>query len=123
MTHRQSLLNSFRCAIRGIAIAIRGQRNIKIQIAIGCVVVMTGVFFQVNMQEWITLLLCIGAVLTSEVLNCGIEYTVDLASPEQHPLARNAKDAAAGAVMMAAIVSAIVGLMIFIPKFSDWVSR
>ena len=104
-------------------IAIRGQRNIKIQIAIGVIVVMTGVFFQVSVQEWITLLLCIGAVLTSEVLNCGIEYTVDLASPEQHPLARNAKDAAAGAVLMAAIVSAIVGLMIFIPKLLDLVSR
>jgi diacylglycerol kinase len=75
-----------------------------------------GILFAISIAEWMLCLLCFGLVITAEMLNTAIENLVDLASPQKHVLAGKAKDIAAGAVLVAAIVAAIVGLIIFLPK-------
>ena len=70
---------------------------------------------QFSLLKWTILLLTIGLVVTAEALNSAIETLVDLIQPEQHPLAGNAKDIAAGAVLIAAIISVIIGLLLFLP--------
>jgi diacylglycerol kinase (ATP) len=70
-------------------------------------------------MEWIACILCIGSVITAELINTAIESTIDLYTQEQHPLAKKAKDVAAGAVLACAITAAIIGLMIFFPKALD----
>ena len=109
-------IQSFGYAGRGVWLVVSGEANMKIHLAIAVLVVMAGFFFQISATEWMACLLCFGLVFTTEMINTAIENVVDLASPNRHELARNAKDVAAGAVLISAIISAIVGLLIFIPK-------
>jgi len=112
-------IQSFGYAIRGIRYVFGTEANMKIHIAISILVIICGIVFAINLTEWIFCLLCIGMVVAAEMLNTAIENVVDLASPEQHPLAGKAKDIAAGAVLICAIVSVVIGLLIFIPKGWD----
>ncbi len=66
-------------------------------------------------MEWVAIILCIGMVLATELINTAIERLVDLISPDRNPIAGQIKDIAAGAVLICAIAAAIVGLIIFIP--------
>lgn len=85
-------------------------------------VVAAGCFFGITRWEWMICILCMGAVLVAELINTGIEALTDLASPDIHPLAGKAKDAAAGAVLVAASCSAVVGLIIFVPYITQWIN-
>ena len=67
-------------------------------------------------MEWCWITLAIGLVLLAEMFNTAIEYLTDLASPEIHPLAKKTKDVASGAVLIAALVAVVIGLLIFLPK-------
>lgn len=109
-------IKSFKYAINGIKSAFRSEVNMRIHAIIALLVIVCGCFFQISIAEWSLCALCIGLVLAAEMLNTAIENAIDLISPEKHPLAEKAKDAAAGAVLICAIVSAIVGLIIFVPK-------
>jgi diacylglycerol kinase (ATP) len=80
------------------------------------VVLVAGWFFEISRLEWCAVLAAIGLVLTAEGINTAIEAVVDLASPEQHLLAGRAKDVAAGAVLIAAVVAAVIGLLVFGPR-------
>jgi diacylglycerol kinase len=111
---RQGLLESFRNAGAGIRAAL-SQRNMRIHVAAAVVVIAAGSLLGLTASEWTAVILCIASVLGLELLNTAIEAVVDLASPEPHPLARKAKDAAAGAVLVAALASVAVGLFVFIP--------
>jgi len=108
-------IQSFGYAIRGIR-EVFGTENMKIHIGITLLVIICGVVFSISLIEWIFCLLCIGLVIGAEMINTAIENVVDLASPEQHPLAGKAKDIAAGAVLICAIISVVIGLLIFVPK-------
>ncbi|MEC4272398.1 diacylglycerol kinase family protein [Adlercreutzia sp. R25] len=112
---RFPLACAFRCAGRGVAYAFTSQRNLKIQWAIGALAVIAGISLGIGQAEWLALVLCIMVVAVAEVLNTAIESVVDIASPEWHPLAKAAKDAAAGAVLLASIGSVVCGLIIFVP--------
>jgi len=109
-------IQSFGYAIKGIRYVFGTEVNMKIHIAISVLVIASGIFFAISLIEWMFCLLCIGLVVGAEMLNTAIENVVDLASPEQHPLAGKAKDIAAGAVLICAIISVIIGLLIFVPK-------
>lgn len=116
MSHtRQSLLKSFQHAFEGIIHTIKKERNIKIHLSFMCAVILCGFYFHITKIEWMTCLILFALVLSLELVNTAIEAVVDLASPDIHPLAKLSKDAAAGAVLISAIISAIIGLMIFIP--------
>jgi diacylglycerol kinase len=109
-------IQSFGYAGRGIKLVFSSEANMKIHIIVAVLVVICGFFFQISIYEWIVCLLCIGLVFGAEMINTAIENVVDLVSPEHHELAGKAKDIAAGAVLIAAIISLIIGLLIFIPK-------
>ncbi len=109
-------LQSFGYAGRGIRLVFSSEANMKIHILIAVVVVICGFFFNISISEWIYCLLCIGLVFSTEMINTAIEDVVDLASPEHHELAGKAKDIAAGAVLICAIISVLIGLLIFAPK-------
>ncbi len=114
MDKRQS--NPFVNALRGIWQTFASERNFKIHLLISSVVVVAGAWLGLSAPEWRWVALCIALVLVSELLNTAIEALVDLASPTYHPLAKRAKDIAAGGVLLAAVFAVIVGGTIFVPK-------
>lgn len=112
---------SFKAAFEGIATTYKKEQNIKIHTIISIIVVLGGVLFKINYIEWLVCLVLIGFVLMAEFFNTAIEYVVDLASPNIHPLAKAAKDTASAGVLMMAIISALIGCVIFIPKIIEFV--
>jgi diacylglycerol kinase len=116
------LIRSFGFALGGISYLIRTQRNARIELAIGALIVALAAWLRVTALEWASLVLAIALVLALEALNTAIELTVTLASPERHPRAKAAKDVAAAMVLIAAIASVIVGLIILGPRLAMLVS-
>ena len=117
------LRNSFKYASEGILQAYRGEQNLKIHTFIAIIVIVFGFFLKISYIEWLICLLLIGLVLMAEFFNTAIEYTVDLASPKIHPLAKSAKDIASAGVLVISLISAITGLVIFLPKLIDFLSK
>lgn len=113
---KHSLASSFRYGFQGIAAAAAKERNVRIHIVISIFVMIAGFAFSITQYEWIAILLAIGGMIALEMLNTAIERTVDMFTQEFHPLAKQAKDIAAGAVLFFAIICVIIGLIIFIPK-------
>lgn len=110
------LFRSFQHAIRGIQAAILSERNMKIHLIVAAIVIGISFFFKLSVGEWLFVLFAIGGVIALELINTAIERVVDLVTDEYHLLAKEAKDMAAGAVMVYATLSVIVGLVIFLPK-------
>ena len=111
----RNLLESFRYAFAGLAYALRTQRNTRIHLTIAAGAVALGLWLGLSLTQWAVLVLTIGSVLVSEMLNTVAETLVDLVSPGYHPLAKVVKDVTAGAVLLTAIISIIVGLLILGP--------
>lgn len=107
---------SFSYAFEGIKQAFLGEQNLRIHTFIAILVIVFGFFLKISYFEWLVCLLLIGLVIMAEFINTAIEYVVDLASPKIHPLAKAAKDTASAGVLMMAIISAVIGLVIFVPK-------
>ena len=108
-------LRSFKYALHGIRIVITSQQNAWIHAVITILVCITGILLGINRSEWFWIILAIITVWTAEALNTAFEFLADVASPDFHPLVAKAKDVAAGAVLIAAIGSSIIGLLIFLP--------
>lgn len=113
---RQPLISAFRHAANGIYWFFRVERNSKIYAVCTLLVVATGIFLKVSTIEWVALVLAVGAVWTAELINSAIELLCDYVQPERHQTIKIVKDLAAGAVLLTAICSAIVGGVIFLPK-------
>lgn len=111
-------INSFRYAFKGITILFAEHANARIHLLAAAAATAAGFYFNISAREWIAIVLCIVLVVSLEAVNSSLEYLTDLVSPDHHPLAGKAKDVAAAAVLIAAIGSVIVGLLIFVPKFS-----
>ena len=111
------MIDVFEHAIEGIITAFREERNMRCHTAALLVVTLLGFLTGLWAMEWALLVFCFGLVIGAEMVNTAIERTVDLAMPHRHPLAKAAKDIAAGAVLVAAATSAVVGMLIFIPYF------
>ena len=109
---------SFRYAFEGIATFFSKDINGRIELAAAAAVITAGFIFRLNKTEWTVVLLCIGAVLSIEMLNACIEKICDMIHPEYHPQIKTIKDIAAGAVLLSAVVSLIIALIIFTPKIS-----
>ena len=107
-----TILQSFGFALRGIWVVARAERNFQIHLLACVVVTGTAYWLGCTALEWAILLLTMGFVLVAEALNTAIEIVVDLVSPEYHVLAGHAKDAAAGAVLLAAITAVAVAVCI-----------
>jgi diacylglycerol kinase len=110
------LLASFRFAFEGIAYAFRTQRNFKIHCGITLAVIIVGLLLQLTFEQWAILAVVTGLVFQAELLNTALEAIVDHVSPEFHALAKVAKDCAAGAVFLSALIAVIAGVLILGPR-------
>jgi diacylglycerol kinase (ATP) len=110
-----SRVESFKHAIRGIGLMLRSQQNAWIHAMATISVVVFGLLFGVTRSQWCWLVLAIVAVWSAEALNTALEFLADFASPEFHPLVKKAKDVAAGAVLISAMGSVIIGLFVLGP--------
>ena len=113
---RKKLRNSFKYAFEGIVEAYKTEQNLKIHFFIMTLVIIAGFIFKISAMEWMVCLLLFAIVISLELVNTAIETTVDIAMPEINEKAKYAKDIAAGAVLFSAIISVIIGLIIFLPK-------
>jgi undecaprenol kinase len=113
-----SLFKSFAYAFTGIITAIKAERNMRIHLIAAVIILGCSLYFHLSRMEWLFVLFAIGGMLTLELVNTAIERVVDLVTSERHPLAKQAKDAAAGAVLIYAILSIVAGLIIFIPHMT-----
>ena len=118
----KSRIKSFRFAFNGLTAVFRSEPNMRLHVLASIVVLIMAYHFEVTQVEWCLLILCIGMVWVAEIFNTSIETLTDLVSPEHNPLAGKTKDLAAGAVLMAAITAVVVGLLIFIPYWADYVN-
>jgi diacylglycerol kinase len=110
-----SFLRSFAYAWNGLWHAIRTQRNARIHAFLGTLAIIVGVVLHISPVEFAMVFVAITGVFISEMFNTVAEACVDLATQEYHPLARIAKDVAAGAVLLNAMLSVVIGLLIFGP--------
>ena len=113
------IVRSFYFAFIGLGYLFRTQRNARIELAIGVVACALGAWLRISRAEWAVIVFTIALVLILEGLNTAVEAAIDLASPNYHPLAKAAKDLAAGMVLIAAIASIAVGLLVLGPPL--WV--
>lgn len=115
MNELKKRMKSFVYAFRGIGSFLKKEHNAWIHCLAIVVVVSAGLHYRITTTEWCIVLICFGLVLAAEAFNTAIERLVNLVSPDFHPIAGDVKDVAAGAVLICAIVSAIIGFIIFIP--------
>ena len=115
----RNLRDSFVYAFRGLIYCLRGERNMRIHLTAGALVLWLSGYYQLSATEIVLLLLSVGLVISTEMINTAVEVLVNLETTTYHPLARIAKDVAAGAVLVCALVSVGVGLVVFwdIPTF------
>lgn len=107
---------SFKYAFEGLIKAIKKERNMKIHLLAVIVVIIMGTIYKISTLEWIACIILFGLVISSELINTAIEQAVNLVTKEINPIAKYAKDVAAGAVLVNAIISVIIAGLIWIPK-------
>lgn len=112
----KNIKDSFLNSLAGIKEIFKTQRNARIILAVAVAVVLTGFAFQVSIAEMGLLMLTIGLVFVSEVFNTMTEEILNIISPHYNHKARIVKDVAAGAVLVACLVSVVIGLLIFLPR-------
>lgn len=110
-------LRSFTFAFEGIIYCIKVERNFKVHLLAMVLAIIAGLLTNLSRVEWLIIILFIVGVLALELVNTAIERVVDLVTTEIHPLAKQAKDVAAGAVLIFAIGSIVAACLIFIPKW------
>nr|WP_205003782.1 diacylglycerol kinase family protein [Scopulibacillus daqui] len=108
-----NFLRRLNCAISGIISAFKRERNLHIQSIVAILVIIIAILIHVSYTDFMIILILIGGVISLEMANTAVERTVDLITEKKpHPLAKAAKDIAAGAVLCFSIISAIIGFMI-----------
>ena len=112
----KAFINRVKYALQGWLSFFQREKNGQIQLVIGVLVIVTGFALSVSITEWMILLSCIGMVVSLEMINSALEKLSDHVTPQVHPAIKLVKDIAAGAVLWSALVSAIIGLIIFLPK-------
>lgn len=96
--------------------AFKEEPNFRIHVVATIMVIAAGLYFKLSTTEWLAIIIVIGLVLLTELLNTAIENIADFISPERHEKIKMIKDIAAAAVLISAIVALVVGLVVFIPK-------
>lgn len=106
---------SFSHAIAGFKHLIRTEKNFRIHLFFAATALALLLLFRAPIVEWALILLVIGLVISAEILNTAIEVMVDIYSPSYHPLAKISKDLGAAAVLFTAVISILIGMLVFIP--------
>ena len=107
-------IESFGYALQGIRDTFAGERNFKVMLGGGVFAVVMGIVLRIDLIGWAVIVALIALVLCAELLNTAIEHMVDLASPDVHPLAKKAKDAAAAGVFVASAGAAVAGIVVYV---------
>ncbi|MBR2563559.1 MAG: diacylglycerol kinase family protein [Paenibacillus sp.] len=107
-------------ALEGIVYSLRTQRNVRVHTGVAILMCAAGFFFHISRTDWMFVLAAVFLVLITELMNTAVEAAVDLAQPNIHPLAKAAKDTAAGAVLLAAVFAVIVGCFVFFKPVLAW---
>jgi diacylglycerol kinase (ATP) len=123
MKGRSSIIESFNFAIEGVVHVLRTQRNLRIHFAVAVIVLVLAVVVGVSKIELIVLLIAIAFVLVAEMINTAIEGAIDAATTSFDPMAKLAKDIAAGAVLIASVTAVAVGYLVFAGKAADKSAR
>lgn len=113
---KSPLYKSFGYAFEGIFSGIAKERNMKLHCVVMLLVILAGTLLHISVTEWCICFTLFGMILALELVNTAVEAVVDLVTEEKKPLAKVAKDTAAGAVLIAAIMAAVTGCLIFVPK-------
>ncbi len=111
-------LKSFKYAINGLKLLVKTEHNARIHLAVGLLAITLGLLLQLSSLEWAVVFIVVGLVLMAELFNSAIEFLADFASPGYADLIGKAKDLAAGGVLVASLLAAVVGVIIFLPKLS-----
>jgi diacylglycerol kinase (ATP) len=111
-----AFLRSFSFAGQGIWYTVRTQRNMRVHLAAAAAAVIGGAILRIGAVQWACITLAIGLVLVTETVNTVIEAMIDLHGPRYHPLAKIAKDGAAGAVLLASAAAVGVAIAVFVPR-------
>ena len=117
---KRTIISSFNYAVSGIILSLKTEKNMKIHYLIALSTIFLSLFFDFTRVEFLLLLFAISLVVVAEMINTALERVVDLITEEYHPLARLVKDIAAGAVLIAAINSIIVGYLLFFERLSTY---
>lgn len=120
MTQNRRIL-SFKYATTGIMDAFKEEPNLKLHFLAGLLVIILSFVLNISTIDWIIIIFLIGFVISLELTNTAIEAIVDAFTDKEHPRAKYAKDIAAGAVLVAALTSAILGVIIFLPYIKQWI--
>jgi diacylglycerol kinase len=113
-SNRGGFWRGFGYAARGVWLCLRRERNFRFHLAVTAYVLAFAPYFSLSPVEWAVLCLTFGSVLCAELVNSAVERAVDRISEEKHPLSAAAKDLAAGAVLVSAVIAAVVGLIFFL---------
>lgn len=113
-------LHSFQCAFSGIWYTLTTQRNAQIHLVIASGIIFLGLWLSLSLTEWAVIGLTTGFVITAEIFNTALETAMDHLAPDIHPQVKIVKDAAAGAVLLAAMTAVFVGLCILGPPLWQW---
>ena len=116
---RQSITKAFNAAIEGILYTFKSERNMKIHYCLAVAVLIISLFFDLTKVEMLLLTFAISLVVISEMFNTAIEKTIDMITEEYNPLAKIAKDVAAGGVLIATLNSVVVGYILFYDKLTE----
>jgi diacylglycerol kinase len=109
-------LDSFKYAFEGLFYVIKTQKNVRIHFFCLFMIIILGLIFDISKNEWLAVLIVSVLVICLEVINTVVEEVVNLCIETYHPKAKIAKDAAAGAVLIAAAAAVFIGLIVFLPK-------
>ena len=115
----KSRLKSFRFALNGLWLMLKNEHNSRIHLLAAIFALTLGIILKLSYSEWCLLIIVIGIVFLTELLNTSLESLADLIDPEWNEKIREAKDYSAAAVMISALVSIVVGCLIFIPKLFE----
>ena len=119
---RRGFLRSFSFAGQGVWYVVRTQRNMRVHLLTAAGAISAGLILSISATDWACILTVIGLVLTAEAMNTVIEALADLCTDEFHPLAKIAKDTAAGAVLISSAAALGVGLVVFLPRLLRWLA-
>jgi diacylglycerol kinase len=115
----KSRFGSFRFAMNGLLSLLKNEHNSRIHLLAAILAIIGGIIMKLDHYEWSLLVIVIGLVFLTELLNSSLESLADLVDPEWNEMIMRAKDYSAAAVLISAIVAIVVGGLIFIPKLSD----
>jgi diacylglycerol kinase len=114
--HFWKFLRSFAIGFVGLAHVIRSEQNMRIHCVAAAGVIVAGCVFVLTTWEWIAVVFCIGLVISAECMNTALERLADRVSRETDPLIKHAKDCGSAAVLVVALMAAVVGGVVFVPK-------